>query len=492
MSVPVLYCRGQFVVPRAGTAAAVPDAERRRRVERRCGVHALKRNATPTPPPPPSPPPEQRCPQHRALLPVLPVGRSARPGHCTGDCEGHAVGADPGCRAGTRRPSGATSRAGRARTGREPRGEGSTLREQSVSREGERRGGSRPSARGCPPPHGAAPGRARSRSPRTPPGAVPAGGSRCPPSPALSAERERRGNGREGAGGRPQPSEEGVEPSLRGRGAAQRQQRLRQSAGQLGERPGPRLREGTGGGGQGGGDAAERQRQRRAVGHGVGGQGGGQAGHRGAGPHLVERGLGLLGQAEGVGGRRRAEPCGKTRGASGRPPRRTPTPRPPRGSARHPPDRNGLRVLAACGGATNESRLTSEEAAGPRKASGVLQSFRSLQDSGSESARLARSKLLAASCLVPGNRSPKGSSSAAGERAASAAVSGPRTPALGVDSGAPRAPRPPTGQPSATAARSRAHGAAPGWPWNHRQGQGWRNGTACPVSPLTGGAAGLH
>lgn len=76
------------------------------------------------------------------------------------------------------------------------------------------------------------------------------------------------------------------------------------------------------------------------------------------------------------------------------------------------PERKGLRVLAACGGATKESRLTREEAAGPRKASGVLQSFRSLQDSARESARLVRSKLFAPSCLVLGNRSPKGSSSA--------------------------------------------------------------------------------
>lgn len=77
----------------------------------------------------------------------------------------------------------------------------------------------------------------------------------------------------------------------------------------------------------------------------------------------------------------------------------------------HLPERKGLRVLEAGAGATRESRLTREEAAGPRKASGVLQSFCSLPDSGRESARLARSKLFAPSCLVLGNRSPKGSSS---------------------------------------------------------------------------------
>lgn len=75
------------------------------------------------------------------------------------------------------------------------------------------------------------------------------------------------------------------------------------------------------------------------------------------------------------------------------------------------PERKGLRVLEAGVGVTRESRLTREEAAGPRKASGVLQSFRSLPDSGRESARLARSKLFAPSCLVLGNRSPKGSGS---------------------------------------------------------------------------------
>lgn len=72
--------------------------------------------------------------------------------------------------------------------------------------------------------------------------------------------------------------------------------------------------------------------------------------------------------------------------------------------------------MEAGAGATRESRLTREEAAGPRKASGVLQSFRSLPDSGRESARLARSKLFAPSCLVLGNRSPKGSSSGVGWR----------------------------------------------------------------------------
>lgn len=77
----------------------------------------------------------------------------------------------------------------------------------------------------------------------------------------------------------------------------------------------------------------------------------------------------------------------------------------------HLPERKGLRVLEAGAGATRESRLTREEAAGPRKASGVLQSFRSLLDSGRESARLVRSKLFAPFCLVLGNRSPKGSSS---------------------------------------------------------------------------------
>lgn len=70
--------------------------------------------------------------------------------------------------------------------------------------------------------------------------------------------------------------------------------------------------------------------------------------------------------------------------------------------------------MEAGAGATRESRLTREEAAGPRKASGVLQSFRSLPDSGRESARLVRSKLFVPSCLPLGNRSPKGSSSGVG------------------------------------------------------------------------------
>lgn len=123
------------------------------------------------------------------------------------------------------------------------------------------------------------------------------------------------------------------------------------------------------------------------------------------------------------------------------------------------PERKGLRVLAACGGATRESRLTREEAAGPRKASGVLQSFRSLQDSARESARLVRSKLFAPSCLVLGNRSPKGSSSGAGE---TRCVSHP----WDADSDVMLCPHPPPGHLAAHLARlqplcSRAEAAAP-------------------------------
>lgn len=95
MSVPVLYCRGQFVVPRAGTAAAVPDAERRRRVEQRCGVHALKRNATQRPPhhlPPPPPPPSSAARSTERCSRCSPWGGAPGPGTARGTVKGTQLG----------------------------------------------------------------------------------------------------------------------------------------------------------------------------------------------------------------------------------------------------------------------------------------------------------------------------------------------------------------------------------------------------------------
>lgn len=94
MSVPVLYCRGQFVVPRAGTAAAVPDAERRRRVEQRCGVHALKRNATQRPPHhlPPPPPPSSAARSTERCSRCSPWGGAPGPGTARGTVKGTQLG----------------------------------------------------------------------------------------------------------------------------------------------------------------------------------------------------------------------------------------------------------------------------------------------------------------------------------------------------------------------------------------------------------------
>lgn len=203
MSVPVLYCGGQLAVPecrggRGGSGrgvtprgAALPAA----RAEAR-------RNARP---------PEQRCPRHRALLPVLPVGRSARPGLCTGsggteDCEGLAAGADPGWRAGTRCPSGITSRAGR---GQHVKRNGAFPGQQSE----EEAPSVRPRAAPRPVP-GRAPRRcAQSGQSQSPP-TLRARFLRAARAACRPRRWERRRNGREGARARPR-----CRPAaLRGRG----------------------------------------------------------------------------------------------------------------------------------------------------------------------------------------------------------------------------------------------------------------------------------
>lgn len=77
------------------------------------------------------------------------------------------------------------------------------------------------------------------------------------------------------------------------------------------------------------------------------------------------------------------------------------------------PARNGLRDFRLWGAVTRESRLTKEEAFGPRKVSGVLQSFFSFLESGRESPKSVRSKmslLLTPFSLVLG-RSPNRSTS---------------------------------------------------------------------------------